>query len=68
MSSPRTPKRKSAASKVSPEARRKQILVGLVVGALVGVLLGFLTEFWLWLPAGLAMGLATGAIMKPPSK
>jgi len=48
-------------------ARRKQIIVALVIGAVVGVVLSALTEFWLWLPAGLAMGLATGAIMKPPS-
>ncbi|MEV8336945.1 HPP family protein [Leucobacter sp. NPDC077196] len=51
----------------SPRARRKQIIVGLVMGAIMGVVLGALTQFWLWVPAGLAMGLATGAIMKPPS-
>lgn len=51
----------------SPGARRKQIIVGLVMGAIMGVVLGALTQFWLWLPAGLAMGLATGAIMKPPT-
>lgn len=51
---------------VSPEARRKQIILGLVMGAIVGVLVSWLTEFWYWLPAGLALGLATGAIMKPP--
>lgn len=51
---------------VSPQARRKQIIVGLVMGAIMGVLISWLTEFWLWLPAGLALGLATGAIMKPP--
>ena len=51
----------------SPRARRKQIIVGLVIGAIMGIVLGALTQFWLWLPAGLAMGLATGAIMKPPS-
>lgn len=68
MSNAREPRGKKSAAKVSPEARRKQILVGVIVGALVGALLGFLTEFWLWLPAGIAMGLATGAIMKPPTK
>lgn len=52
----------------SPEARRKQIIVGIVMGAIMGVVLGGLTQFWLWLPAGLAMGLATGAIMKPPAE
>lgn len=59
------PKKKS---EVSPEARRKQIIVGLVMGAIVGVVLGALTQFWLWLPAGLAFGLAVGAIMKPPQQ
>lgn len=52
----------------SPEARRKQILLGLAIGAVVGVGLSLLTQFWLWLPAGLALGLATGAIMKPPAE
>lgn len=51
----------------SPEARRRQVFVGLAVGAVVGVALALLTEFWLWLPAGLALGLAVGAIMKPPA-
>ncbi|MBK0417754.1 HPP family protein [Leucobacter sp. CSA1] len=49
-----------------PKARRKQIILGLVMGAIMGVLISALTEFWYWLPAGLALGLATGAIMKPP--
>ncbi|GAA1316623.1 HPP family protein [Leucobacter albus] len=52
----------------TPEARRKQIFLGLAVGAVMGLVLGFFTQFWLWLPAGLAVGLATGAIMKPPAK
>ncbi|MBO1900668.1 HPP family protein [Leucobacter weissii] len=52
----------------SPEARRKQVLLGLAIGAVVGVGLSLLTQFWLWLPAGLAVGLATGAITKPPTK
>ena len=43
---------------VSPAARRKQIIVGLVIS--------YFTTFWYWLPAGLAFGLAVGAIMKPP--
>ncbi|MGO2140893.1 MAG: HPP family protein [Leucobacter sp.] len=51
----------------TPEQRRKQIFLGLAVGAVMGLVLGFFTQFWLWLPAGLAMGLATGAIMKPPA-
>lgn len=51
---------------VDPAARRKQIFVGIAVGAIVGVVISLLTQFWWWLPAGLAFGLATGAIMKPP--
>ena len=50
----------------SPRARRKQFIVALVIGAVVGLVIAALTQFWLWLPAGLALGLATGAIMKPP--
>ena len=42
------------------------MIVALIMGAVVGLVLSLLTQFWLWLPAGLAMGLATGAIMKPP--
>lgn len=53
-------------SEVSPKDRRKQIIIGLVMGLIVGVVISFLTEFWYWLPAGLAFGLAVGAIMKPP--
>lgn len=52
----------------SPQARRKQMIVAIVMGAIVGVVLGALTQFWLWLPAGIAVGLATGAIMKPPAE
>lgn len=52
----------------SAAARRKQIIVGLVMGAIVGVVISAISQFWLWLPAGLALGLAVGAIMKPPSE
>lgn len=55
-------------STVDPKARRKQIIIGLVMGLVVGVVISALTAFWLWLPAGLALGLATGAIMKPPTE
>lgn len=58
---------KNQSDQPSPEARRKQVLLGLAVGAVVGVGISLLTTFWLWLPAGLALGLATGAIMKPPA-
>lgn len=59
-------KRPGGGNQPSPEARRKQIIVGLVMGLIMGVIISVLTEFWYWLPAGLAFGLATGAIMKPP--
>lgn len=61
-------KGKGNSNDVSPEARRKQVIVGLVMGAIVGVVISAFTQFWLWLPAGLALGLATGYIMKPPEK
>lgn len=53
---------------VSREARRKQIIVGIVMGVIVGVVISAFTTFWYWLPAGIAFGLAVGAIMKPPSQ
>lgn len=59
---------KQKSDQPSPEARRKQIFLGLAVGAVVGVGISLLTTFWYWLPAGLALGLATGAIMKPPAE
>lgn len=59
---------KGAGGEVSAAARRKQMIVALIIGAVMGVILGALTQFWLWVPAGLAMGLATGAIMKPPAE
>jgi hypothetical protein len=37
------------------------------MGLIVGVVISWLTEFWLWLPAGLALGLASGYILKPPA-
>ena len=55
-------------SEGAPRARRNQIFLGLAMGAVIGVVLSVLTAFWLWLPAGLALGLATGAIMKPPAE
>ena len=58
--------RREEPGKPSPAARRKQMIVALVMGAVMGLILSLLTQFWLWLPAGLAMGLGTGAIMKPP--
>lgn len=53
-------------SDVTPAARRKQIFVGLLMGLIVGLVISFISGFWYWLPAGLAFGLAVGAIMKPP--
>lgn len=61
-------KRDGNKQEVSPAARRKQIIVGVVIGTVMGVILGALTTFWLWVPAGVAFGLAVGAIMKPPSE
>ncbi|QIK62952.1 HPP family protein [Leucobacter viscericola] len=61
-------KRDDKNQEVSPAARRKQIIVGVVMGTVMGVILGALTTFWLWVPAGVAFGLAVGAIMKPPSE
>lgn len=52
----------------SPKARRKQIIVGLIMGAVMGLVISAISQFWLWLPAGLAVGLAAGAIMKPPAE
>ncbi len=48
--------------------RQKQLIVGIVVGIIVGVVISALTEFWLWLPAGIALGLASGSMIKPPEK
>lgn len=53
---------------VSPQARRKQIIVGLVVGLIVGVVIAYLTQFWMWLAAGIILGLASGAILRPPQE
>ncbi|MBU3994693.1 MAG: HPP family protein [Actinobacteria bacterium] len=52
----------------SPAARRKQVIVGLIIGAIVGTVIGFFTQFWLWVPAGLALGLASGVMIKPPAE
>lgn len=53
---------------VDPKARRKQMIVGVTMGVVVGLVLGFFTQFWWWVPAGVAMGLATGVMMKPPTE
>lgn len=62
----RKAEREAEAQRVRAAARRKQMIFALILGAVVGLVLSLLTEFWLWLPSGLVMGLATGAIMKPP--
>lgn len=49
-------------------ARRKQLILGLVVGVIVGVAVSLLFEFWLWLPAGIVVGLVTGVMIKPPER
>ncbi|WP_017793211.1 hypothetical protein [Leucobacter salsicius] len=63
---PRDPKNEGG--EPSAAAKRKQMFVGIGMGLFMGLLLSVLTQFWLWLPAGIAMGLATGAIMKPPAE
>jgi hypothetical protein len=49
-------------------ARRKQLIVGMVVGLIIGLVISFVTGFWLWLPCGLIVGLASGALIKPPGE
>lgn len=56
-----------AESRKGMTPQQKQMLVSLVFGLIVGIVISWLTGFWLWLPAGLAVGLATGVIMKPPT-
>lgn len=53
-------------SEVSPEARRKQVIVSIIMGAIMGGVIWWLTTFWMWLPAGILVGLATGYLLKPP--
>lgn len=60
--------KRAKSEEVSREARRKQIIVGIVMGVIVGVVISAITTFWYWLPAGIAFGLAVGAIMKPPTQ
>jgi predicted MFS family arabinose efflux permease len=57
-----------AEMQAAQRARRKQLIVGVAIGLVVGVVLSAIAQFWLWAPAGIVMGLATGAIMKPPSE
>lgn len=61
-------KPKNSGDQPSAAAKRKQMFVGIGMGLAIGLVLSILTQFWLWLPAGLAFGLATGAIMKPPAE
>ena len=51
---------------LSPE--RKQMILGIGMGIFFGVLISWLTGFWYWLPAGIAVGVASGAILKPPKR
>ena len=53
------------ASRMTPQ--QKQMVAALIIGLIVGTVLAWLAGFWMWIPAGVAVGLATGAIMKPPS-
>lgn len=43
------------------------MIFAILFGLIVGVVVAWLAGFWLWIPAGVAVGLATGAIMKPPT-
>ena len=47
--------------------QQKQMLVAVILGLIMGLIIAWLAGFWMWIPAGIAVGLATGAIMKPPS-
>ncbi|MGO1841899.1 MAG: HPP family protein [Canibacter sp.] len=49
-------------------ARRKQFIVGIIIGVVVGCVIAYFTQFWLWIPAGIVMGMASGSIMKPPDQ
>lgn len=51
---------------MSPQ--QKQMLVAVILGLVMGVIIAWLAGFWMWIPAGVAVGLATGAIMKPPTQ
>lgn len=64
MSNRRDREREEAEAK--ERARRKQMVAAIIIGAVVGGALWWLTGFWMWLPAGVAVGLASGAIIKPP--
>ncbi len=64
----KNPRDKGKGEEPTPEARRKQVLLGLAMGAVMGLILWYFTQFWMWFPAGLTVGLATGVIMKPPAK
>ncbi|MFM6973994.1 MAG: hypothetical protein ACKOXM_02475 [Agromyces sp.] len=52
-------------SRLTPQQR--QMIFSILFGLIVGVVVAWLADFWLWIPAGVAVGLATGAIMKPPT-
>ena len=55
-------------AQAAQRARRTQLIVGMAIGLVVGGVISAIAQFWLWAPAGIVMGLATGAIMKPPSE
>lgn len=55
-------------SSVDPKARRKQVIVGVIMGAIMGLVISIISQFWLWLPAGIALGLASGVIINPPEE
>lgn len=50
------------------QARKKQVIVGLISGLIVGFGVSAMTQFWWWLPAGVILGLASGLIMNTPDE
>ena len=53
------------ASKMTPQ--QKQMIVAVAFGLVMGVAIAWLAGFWMWIPAGICVGLATGVLMKPPT-
>lgn len=52
----------------SSKARKRQIIAGLISGAIMGIVISAFTQFWWWLPAGVIVGLVSGALIKPPDR
>jgi len=50
------------------QARKKQVIIGLISGLIVGFGIAAITQFWWWLPTGVILGLASGLIMNTPDE